>query len=274
MDISGARKFFLSLMAGVMLFFSGNAWSQVITCITINVPDDYATIQAAIDAASSGDIINVDAGTYPEVLTISKQVSIVGAGVSQVTIEAGDLAGSNNAGIYVSADNVSLQGFTLDGGSGTPTHPLYGIKYYAVSGGSLTDILVVNVERTGFDLLGISATTVSSVSSQDNGGHGIQLSDCNNIALSNITATGNTWNGISICTWGNYTTLGTSGIVLTGTNVFDGPFQIEEGDYNTPGFPPAGEAIITYSITLDASRQCRCDFRCQRFCLCRARHSG
>ena len=28
-------------------------------CITINIPDDYATIQEGIDAASDGDIVNV-----------------------------------------------------------------------------------------------------------------------------------------------------------------------------------------------------------------------
>lgn len=41
------------------------------------VPDDYATIQAAIDAANPGGIIQVRAGVYNENLTLNKPVSLV-----------------------------------------------------------------------------------------------------------------------------------------------------------------------------------------------------
>ena len=41
------------------------------------VPDDYATIQAAIDAANPGDMIQVRAGVYTENLTLNKPVSLV-----------------------------------------------------------------------------------------------------------------------------------------------------------------------------------------------------
>ena len=43
----------------------------------IYVPDNYATIQAAIDAAGAGDIIQVRPGVYNENLTINKPVSLV-----------------------------------------------------------------------------------------------------------------------------------------------------------------------------------------------------
>ena len=47
---------------------------------TRNVPADYPTIEAAINAANSGDTINVAAGTYPEgVIQIDKDLSIIGA---------------------------------------------------------------------------------------------------------------------------------------------------------------------------------------------------
>jgi pectin methylesterase-like acyl-CoA thioesterase len=43
----------------------------------IRVPDDYPTIQAAIDAASSGYNINVSSGTYFEHLIIDKPLKSI-----------------------------------------------------------------------------------------------------------------------------------------------------------------------------------------------------
>jgi hypothetical protein len=45
---------------------------------TIRVPEDYATIQAAVHAASSGDVIDIAPGTYRETVTIDRSVTVRG----------------------------------------------------------------------------------------------------------------------------------------------------------------------------------------------------
>lgn len=52
------------------------------------VPDDYSTIQAAVDAASSGDTVLVDGGTYREQVLIDKDLTLKGE--NGATIEALD----------------------------------------------------------------------------------------------------------------------------------------------------------------------------------------
>ncbi|MGO0059119.1 S-layer homology domain-containing protein [Brevibacillus fluminis] len=54
------------------------------------VTTDYATIQAAIDAAVDGDTVTVEAGTFREQLTITKNITLQGAGAAQTIIESPD----------------------------------------------------------------------------------------------------------------------------------------------------------------------------------------
>ncbi|MFH0977666.1 MAG: right-handed parallel beta-helix repeat-containing protein [Candidatus Woesearchaeota archaeon] len=64
----------------------------------------YCTIQAAINNASSGDTINVAAGTYSEDLIINKALTITGAGSSSVTVN----------GLHrITASDVAISGFTF-----------------------------------------------------------------------------------------------------------------------------------------------------------------
>lgn len=58
------------------------------------VPDHYGTIQSAIDAAVSGDIVQVQSGVYNELIDFSsKAITVAGAGSNLTTIDGSGLTG-------------------------------------------------------------------------------------------------------------------------------------------------------------------------------------
>lgn len=66
---------------------------------TLRVPEDFPTIQSAVNSANPGDTIKVAAGTFREQVTIAKDLTLMGAG-------AGDNSnGSNNHSNSGSADD-------------------------------------------------------------------------------------------------------------------------------------------------------------------------
>lgn len=75
----------------------------------------YKTIQAAVNGASSNDVINVAAGTYKEDVVIGKPLSLLGAGAAVSIIDATNLAngilldGLNNPGL----NDVTVAGFSV-----------------------------------------------------------------------------------------------------------------------------------------------------------------
>ena len=80
---------------------------------TIIVPDDYPTIQEAINAANPGDTIYVNPGKYYEHIAVNKTVSLIGED-RDTTIIDGSRTGSV---INIIADNVYITGFTIQNSS-------------------------------------------------------------------------------------------------------------------------------------------------------------
>lgn len=80
------------------------------------VPQQYGTIQAAVNAASEGDRVLVSAGTYHEQVNLSgKGISLIGVGGAAATI----LDGDNIRTVIVGNDEPStcrIQGFTIQRG--------------------------------------------------------------------------------------------------------------------------------------------------------------
>ncbi len=61
--------------------------SSLIFAAIINVPAEYATIQAGIDAASFGDTVRVAVGTYVENISLKSGIILEGAEAIATTID-------------------------------------------------------------------------------------------------------------------------------------------------------------------------------------------
>jgi nitrous oxidase accessory protein len=78
----------------------------------IVVPDDYGSIQEAIDSASEGDTVYVKEGTYHENVVVNKSLSLVGENVDTTIIDGAPSEGYRIP-IKIQCDNVSVSGFKL-----------------------------------------------------------------------------------------------------------------------------------------------------------------
>jgi hypothetical protein len=79
----------------------------------VYVPDDYPTIQAAVDAVNAGDTIIVRDGTYTENVNVNKRLTIKSENGPDSTIV--QAANPNDHVFEVTADDVTISGFMVTG---------------------------------------------------------------------------------------------------------------------------------------------------------------
>ncbi|MCW4022257.1 MAG: right-handed parallel beta-helix repeat-containing protein [Candidatus Bathyarchaeota archaeon] len=79
---------------------------------TIVVPDDYYSIQQAVDAANDGDTVFVKEGTYHESVIITKSLSLIGGNEKKTKIVG--TSKLNGTAVLLRHDNITISGFTIE----------------------------------------------------------------------------------------------------------------------------------------------------------------
>ena len=82
------------------------------TGVTRNVPDDYPTIQSAVDAADAGDLVLVQPGVYKEQVTVSTD-NLVIRGVDRNTVIIDGEFQRDNGVFVVGANGVAVENLTV-----------------------------------------------------------------------------------------------------------------------------------------------------------------
>lgn len=122
----------------------------------INVPGDYSTIQGAIDAATDGDTIVVDEGTYEEYLVIDGvDVRLVAKGdVTLTPPDPEDSVSTYTNTILIKNSECTVEGFTIDVEDGWGgIRAVGGDPYWSDEG--KVDVTVKNNKITDYERTGI-----------------------------------------------------------------------------------------------------------------------
>jgi parallel beta-helix repeat protein len=173
--------------------------------------DAFATIQDGVNAASAGDTVMVAPGSYGEFVTVNKTLTIDGAqaGVDAQSGRPGaqesivDHNGNGQAGFYVTANNVVIDGFTVQN-STNGSFPGFGFLLGAGTSGShvLDNIIQNNIAGISLANTGASQAVIQHNLIRNNNqpgpvsGHGIYTDQFNaGGTLANVLIDGNTFAG-------------------------------------------------------------------------------
>jgi parallel beta-helix repeat protein len=156
---------------------------------TIYVPDDYATIQWAVDNAMVGDTIIVRDGVYTENVNVNKRLTIRAEnGPSSAIVQA--LYWYDHV-FEVIADSVDISGFTVKGATECAGIYLSHADYCNISNNDCLD------NEQGISLLYSNNCILSNNNCSDNG-NGMEVEYSNNNSISNTNCPSNKWDGIKL----------------------------------------------------------------------------
>jgi len=161
---------------------------------TIVVPDDYSTIQEAIDAAHEGDTVFVKRGTYNESVFINQSISLVGEDPATTRI-MGDWR-LNGTIVLIRHNNVNVTGFTIQPSAYSFSRK--GVHLLHVSHCNVVSNIILN-NGYGVWLYGASENTITenTIDGQGNRSTGIFVDySPNNLIFNNIVT--DNYSGIAL----------------------------------------------------------------------------
>jgi pectin methylesterase-like acyl-CoA thioesterase len=99
---------FCSMASAGQLYVNESGWWRAACAFNASG----TPIQAAVDAAAAGDMIEVQSGTYVENVDVNKRLTLQGEGADVVTVRAEN---TSEHVFEVTADWVNISGFTMTG---------------------------------------------------------------------------------------------------------------------------------------------------------------
>jgi parallel beta-helix repeat protein len=197
----------------IILSLSASVWKTQVPRVKAeperrSVPDEYPTIQRAIDAANPGDTVYIRIGTYVENLLVNKRLTLVGESKESTVIDG---SGKNQTIIDVTANDVVITGLTVRNCSRKAGTSYAGIKI----SGRACNISGNFVTNTKVGILVTSQGSRISKNVLKSNGHGIALQLAAEVAVEGNTASGNT-EGISLSASSNN--------IIVGNRALNGSF--------------------------------------------------
>ncbi len=167
-----------SILAAGALASATASWAQD----ALRVPQDYPTIQAAIDAAAPGASVVVASGTYFENLHVDKSVTLVATAGAAVTTLDGGRIGRVIFARGTGAESVAIVGFTITNGLALESMNVpaagsgSGVYLEALAGATLRDNVIR--DNVGCAGVGVSAVDVTLAVVHNEIRHNLQDSSC------------------------------------------------------------------------------------------------
>lgn len=188
--------------------------------LTATVPGDFSTIQAAIDAAGTGDVVQVAPGTYEENLTLKSGVTVMGSGMATTTVY-GTVSMAATSGVTIS--DLTLRGDLNPGSTGITADD----ATFTVRGVTLREF------ELNVDLDGTSNATFQRSQLRRGKTDGLLVQGAANVTLTNTVLSTNYRDGLR-------TAPGASGTITVVNSLFWGN-----------GWPSQGAGLMVQSGTLN-----------------------